>query len=78
MKKLHLVFAALMVMPILAGCETAKSTLSGPFIGMEKDAHNFAHVGKKAYSGLLNDGVKEPEKKGVIYRVDDWMQKHMW
>lgn len=62
---------------LLSGCETAKSTISGPFIGLEKDVKNFGEASNKALDSTLNDG-EEGKERGSLRRIDDWMQKNMW
>ncbi len=41
MKSIYHMLAIGAIAVILTGCETVKSTLSGPFIGLEKDINNF-------------------------------------
>ena len=76
-KQMFYTFSVLLIAVLLTGCETAKSTISGPFIGMEKDAQNISAATGKAVDSLLNDG-EEGKQRGTIRRVDDWMQKNMW
>ena len=57
-----LVFAA----GVFSGCETVKSTVSGPFIGMKKDAENYRNV------------IREMRPMEKIKKMDEWMQKNMW
>jgi len=56
----------------LAGCETLKSTISGPFIGLEKDMQN---------AGKAIDSVCKPDPatgKSKLDNADAWVQKNLW
>ena len=72
MKKILLSLMVLAAPVILTGCETVKSTISGPFIGLEKDMQNF---------GNAVGSLTRPEPctgKSKIQKADDWMQKNLW
>lgn len=56
----------------LAGCETLKSTISGPFIGLEKDMQN---------AGRAIESVCKPDPvtgKSKLDNADGWVQEHLW
>ncbi len=73
MKKIYSIAFVLLALTTLNGCEALKSTLSGPFIGMEKDINNAnAAVSKAVCSG------DSCEKKGSIAAIDEWMKKNLW
>ncbi|MBI3314723.1 MAG: hypothetical protein HYZ86_02100, partial [Candidatus Omnitrophica bacterium] len=44
MKKMSLFLMVLAASVILTGCETLRSTMSGPFIGLEQDMRNAGKV----------------------------------
>ncbi len=64
MQRINAGIIVCMITVVLAGCETAKSTVSAPFIGMSKDIEN----AKKAAA----DGWESAQK------ADSWTQKNMW
>ena len=62
----------LAVSAILTGCETLKSTISGPFIGLEKDMQNL---------GKAVDSVCKPDPvtgKSKLDKADTWVQQNLW
>ena len=72
MKKISLFLMAAAVSVVLAGCETVQSTVSGPFIGLEKDMQNF---------GNAVNSVTKPDPatgKSKLDNADAWFQKNLW
>ena len=72
MRKISLFLMVLAVSAILTGCETLKSTISGPFIGLEKDMQN---LGKAVESVCKPDPVTGKSK---LDNADGWVQEHLW
>ena len=72
MRKISLLLMVLAVSAILTGCETLKSTISGPFIGFEKDMQN---LGKAVESVCKPDPVTGKSK---LDNTDAWVQEHLW
>jgi hypothetical protein len=72
MKKLILLIAVCVIG--LTGCETFRSTVSGPFIGMKKDYMN-AKYGMTSQEPA-DDGAIHPIEE--IKKLDEWIQKHAW
>ena len=64
MQKFSLYVIALMMAAVFSGCETIKSTVAGPFVGLEKDVNNTAD-----FFG------KHPVN---INGIDKWIQENMW
>ena len=72
MKKISLFLMVLAASVALTGCETIVSTVSGPFIGLEKDMNNF---------GRAVDSVVKPDPatgKSKLDNADAWFQKNLW
>jgi hypothetical protein len=83
MKKAASMAVLMLMLGTLCGCETAKSTISGPFIGLEKDINNFGTVTSKMCEGLNSpandpDQVVPQDRRGVLRKADDWVREHMW
>jgi len=56
----------------LSGCETIRSTISGPFIGLQKDVEN---------AGKMVDDLTKPDPvtgKSKLENTDAWVQEHLW
>ena len=72
MKRISLFMMAVAASVVLTGCETIKSTISGPFIGLQKDMENF---------GNAVNSVTKPDPatgKSKMDNADSWMQKNLW
>ena len=72
MRKISLFLMVLAVSAILTGCETLRSTISGPFIGLEKDIQN---AGKAIESVCKPDPVTGKSK---LDKADTWVQQNLW
>ena len=64
MRKFNFYMIVLIAAAVFSGCETIKSTVAGPFVGLEKDVRNTSDfVGQHAVN---------------ISGIDKWIQENMW
>lgn len=83
MKNIYQLLTVIVLMFAATGCETIKATLSGPFIGMEKDLNNLSKASTAANT-KLKESIKDPNApqstndQGLIKNLDTWVQKNWW
>ena len=72
MKKISMSVMVLAMSVMLTGCQTLVCTVSGPFIGLEKDMQNFGNAVNNMTRSDLVTG------KSKLDNADAWMQKNLW
>lgn len=93
MKSIYHIMVIGVMAIVFTGCETIKSTLSGPFIGLEKDINNFqaatqqttpaaepAAPAQRVTQAVPVATEEAPQKsvKKSINDLDEWIKKNWW